>query len=298
MIIKSMSRKTPTFSQLASYIGQKSVGGSSGCFSRNLYYDGGDQKLVSALFYTNYNYLPPRKNGNALYHEVLVLPPQAHLSKARQTQILIDLARKYCELRAPWQLAWGRVHFDTDCPHVHLMISANSVHSPIRERLSKQSFARIQKQMEMYKEAKFPELTDSRVYNQDKPNQRPQITQAEGEMVRRTSRLSQKQEVAQKLKSIFAVSSGLTALKANLAEHGFTLYQRGKNWGVESGERKKRYRLKTLGLASDFERVLKPVLGGKDERAKALLNQRKNLESHAQAQLDEFECEQSGEYER
>jgi len=308
MIIKSMSRKAPTFRQLSGYIGQGSSSGASSSFSRNLYYDGDNQDIVTRLFEENYKFLPPRKNGNALYHEVIVLPPQPHLTRTRQMQILQSLAHKYCELRAPHQLAWGQAHFDTAFPHIHLMISANGVHSDRRKRHDRQSFGRIQQQVERFKEVTFPELVDERVYNKaHKSNVR--LTKGENEFIRRTKTPSSKQSIALQLKSIFKTHTHLVGLKAELRRSGFTLYQRGSQWGVEADQTGRRYRLKTLGLAERFEAITiqsqarghteetKPQLGS-DARAEALLKHRAQLERHAADQLIDFERSGDDEFER
>jgi len=92
MIIKSMSRKVPTFRQLSTYIGQNKSAQSGQAFCRNLYYEGNDETTVSRIFSENYQHLPKRKNGNALYHEVLVITPQPHMSRAQQRAILYALA--------------------------------------------------------------------------------------------------------------------------------------------------------------------------------------------------------------
>ncbi len=160
MIIKSLARKRPGFRQLVGYIGR---GGGEG-FSRNLY--GLEQPSeVADAFEQNHALLPKRRNGNALYHEVIVLPPQPGLSRAKQEVILRELAQKYCELRAPDNLAWGRIHLDTDNSHIHLMISANAAQSKTRTRLSKVRFAEVQIEMERQAHARFPDLQDRQVYD-------------------------------------------------------------------------------------------------------------------------------------
>jgi len=308
MIIRSMSRKAPTFSQLGSYIGQDDEGGGGRCFSQNLYYHGSDQKTISRLFWDNYAHLPERKNGNALYHELLVLEPQPHLPKDKQAQILLDLARQYSEMRAPFQLVWGRVHFDTAYPHIHLMISANEAGSNRRKRLDKQSFSRIQKELEIYKEVSYPELIEGRIYNKTSRNN-IKVKASEGEYVRRTGLPSDKQKLAEQLRTLFTHHTHITALKADLSRAGFTLYQRGINWGVKNTKTGKRYRLKTLGLTDDFARIIESTQNHKqpennstplspDAREQALINARKQIEHHASQQLIDFERGSDEEHER
>ena len=164
MIIKSMARKAPTFAQLIAYIGRDAAPAPGTTFMRNLYHSGAEERVVAGQFLDNFRHLPKRKNGNALYHEVIVLEGQPSLSKAELNRILCDLAERYCSQRAPNQLAWGRVHHDTEHPHIHLMISANEVRSPKRVRLEKATFAEIQRDLERYKQRRFPELDGRPVY--------------------------------------------------------------------------------------------------------------------------------------
>ncbi len=175
MIIKSMSRKAPTFSQLIAYIGQNSDPSLGTVFARNIYADGLDAQAVAGQFLDNYRYLPERKNGNALYHEVIVLGPQAQLEKAQVEAALCDLAERYCSKRAPHQLAWGRVHHDTGYPHIHLMISANAVRSDRRVRLDRKGLAKVQQDLEAWRDEQFPELNGGVIYRKRSEKSTPTV---------------------------------------------------------------------------------------------------------------------------
>ena len=308
-----MSRKAPTFAQLIAYIGRDADPHIGTAFARNLYHNGQDEQVVAGQFLDNYRYLPKRKNGNALYHEVIVLEPQAHLSKTEVTTALHELAERYCEARAPHQLAWGRVHWDTDYPHMHLMISANAVRSPLRVRLDKSGFARVQRDLEAFKEAQFPELNGGVIYRRTKENTRPRVTAKEGEMVRRTGAPSGKIAVFELLRPVFGKAARLEALKGDLNQLGFDLYQRGKTIGVRNLQTDRRYRLRTLGLETTYQQIVErnsaPPQASKtsissspepktDPRAKALLHRRKVLEERAQDQLDGFEHDNEDGMER
>jgi hypothetical protein len=298
MIIKSMARKAPTFKQLVDYIGRDAAGKTHGTFARNLYHGGNDSVLVAEQFYQNHHWLPERKNGNALYHEVIVLEPQEHLTKKRVSEILVELAEDYCKRRAPEQLAWGQVHLNTDYPHIHLMLSANAVRSSKRVRLEKTSFAQIQRDLEQYKFRHFPELQGLRVYANGQQRQTPKITRIEGEQIRRTGSASNKQQVHQILQTAFGKASGLNDLKTHLRLRGFDLYQRGKTHGVKCQKTGRKYRFKTLGLNTAFENIISEKPKSKpepDKRAEALLKSREKLERAAEQQLSEFDRHNEGQ---
>ena len=73
MIIKSLSRKKPTFDQLYNYMldgaEQKHF-----IISKNLYNTDKDKVLLQ--FKENSKLLPKRKNGVFLYHKIISLPGQ------------------------------------------------------------------------------------------------------------------------------------------------------------------------------------------------------------------------------
>lgn len=313
MIIKSMSRKAPTFAQLISYIGRDADPHIGTAFARNLYHNGQDEQVVAGQFLDNYRYLPKRKNGNALYHEVIVLEPQTHLSKAEVAAALHELAERYCEARSPHQLAWGRVHWDTDYPHMHLMISANAVRSPLRVRMDKSGFSKVQRDLEAFKETQFPELNGGVIYRRTEVNTGPRVTSKEGEMVRRTGTPSGKIAIFELLRPIFGHAPSLAALKGDLNQLGFDLYQRGKTIGVRNLQTDRRYRLRTLGLEAAYQQIVErksaPSQASKtsvstspepeiDPRAEALLRRREALEERAQDQLDGFERDSEDGIER
>lgn len=304
MIIKSMSRKDPTFGQLIEYIGRNSDPQTGTVFAHNLYHSGQDAQAVAGQFLGNYRYLPKRANGNALYHEVIVLEEQDHLSAEEIDKALHNLAERYCELRAPHQLVWGRVHRDTEFPHIHLMISANAVRSDRRVRMDRKYFAKVQSDLEGWRDANLPELNRRAVYLGDGSKESPKVVSREGEMVRREHQPSAKQAAFEVLQPAFEQAASEEDLARLIRAQGFELYQRGKSWGVVHQDTGRRHRLKTLGLLPAFQRVLErnsapsqsknlPVAQkprpGSDVRAADLLKNREGLAAQARELLDGYE---------
>ncbi|WP_121097393.1 relaxase/mobilization nuclease domain-containing protein [Roseinatronobacter ekhonensis] len=295
MIIKSMSRKAPTFGQLAAYIGRSAERDAGTAFVRNLYSDGADRSAVVDQFSENYRYLPARKGGNALYHEVIVLEPQQHLPGSEVEAMLHQLAEEYCSRRAPHQLAWGQVHHDTEFPHIHLMISANAVRSDRRVRMDRTYFAGVQRDLERWRAEHLPELRTRVVYGKEHEKQTPRQPVQEGEMVRRTNTPSRKQQVHDHVKVTIIAATDRTDFERRLGQTGLGLYQRGQTVGVVDQATGKRYRLKTLGLDAAFrsletagrETVRLEPKQAFDDRAETLLRQR--MEATARHQIDEFD---------
>lgn len=290
MIIKSMSRKAPSFGQLMDYIDRGADHEAPSAFVRNLYALGHDRAEVLAQFQGNYAYLPQRKRGNALYHEVIVLEPQGHLGRDVVNRALHRLAAQYCVQRAPGQLAWGRAHHNTDFPHIHLMISANEARSDRRVRLSKAELAEIQRDLERWRGEHLPELNAQVVYGRDAQKRTPKQPVQEGEMVRRTGEPSQKQQVFEVVQTAMTQSQDRAALESKLLANGVSLYQRGKTWGVKTPDGR-RYRLRTLGLADDFERLSERKADTKHHDSRAVDLRQTRLDKAARDEIDGFDRE-------
>jgi len=90
----------------------------------------------------------------AINHTVLAFD---YLDSAKISDaILIDLTKKYMELRGLDSLYAGTIHRDKH-PHVHLLQSATSV-SGVSSRVSKQKFQEIKIALQEYQKQKYPEL--------------------------------------------------------------------------------------------------------------------------------------------
>ncbi len=282
MIIKSMARKQPTFGQLIAYFDKGHDRAEGLTFGRNLYDDPAQSAMVAKAFERNYRHLPKRANGNALYHEVIVLERDMDVSDTRQAEVLLKLAERYCATRAPHQLAYGRIHRDKDHHHIHLMISANAVRSDKRVRMTKSQFADIQRGLERYKRERFPELGNLRIYDR----------QAKLEQAR------QKNTIRDTLEHLFRQASPDKELLHGLQAAGLRLYQRGQQVGVEVIKTGRRHRLKSLALdiayAETFRRVAPERTATDtptDSRAEALLQRRRSMERIAEDRLRRFDLE-------
>ena len=156
MIIKSMSRKVPSFGQLLTYIdrdaGQEAYG-----IRHNLF--GRDESSVRSEFEQNADLLQKRKNGVYLFHEILSITRAKGLPAEEQKCCLREIAQEYISVRCPGNLVYGGLHQDKDHSyHMHLMISANRVGDPKRQRLSKHQFREIQVRLEAHVLETYPEL--------------------------------------------------------------------------------------------------------------------------------------------
>lgn len=259
MMIKSMARKSVSFGQLLDYFG--APGKTGPALLHNLQSRQDDGAAIRREFNTNAHLLPPRKNGNVLYHEILSFGEgdEAALTPA----ILEDLTRRYLDIRAPYALAYAKAHFDTDCPHVHILISANNVGAIERLRLSKRRFGQIKTELEHYQRERYPFLSNSLAQNSRRPGGRRRVRETRPEQERRRRLQGKSEQVPSRKEALrelmateLAVAQSGPDLYQRLMGHGLRLYRRSKTIGVEDLEGCRRYRLRTLGLADSFERSL------------------------------------------
>ena len=247
MIIKSMSRKTPSFDQLTGYmLAPKGahIGVAHNLPARRL-----TPENIIAEFMDNHALLPGRVNGNALYHEILALPPNIDVPKKQQIAALKQIAKRYLDLRASQQLAVGVIHAETAHIHMHLMISSNAVLSKKRVWMHKKEFAEIQRETEAYKIEHYPELGTKRLFDQETKAQKKSIREKAATL--RTGQPSHKEQLAATVGDLLHKARSRDALDTSLSAHDLTLYQRGRSVGVIT-EGGRRYRLTTLGLGEAY----------------------------------------------
>jgi hypothetical protein len=251
-----MSRKEASFGQLLRYINKpKSKGKTAVLYN---FQDFSDNLLqVEGEFLENYAYAPKRKNGNALYHEIISFSERD--GKFLTEEIFHDLVSEYLEMRATGALAYAKVHFDRKNPHVHIVISANFIKSPKKLRITKGQFQTIKKELERYQKRRYPFLENSIVFEGSGKKERIKKTVKEGERERRNGKQykeSRKEQIADIVKNCLCAGSEREFVEKLKAE-GLNFYVRGKTAGVQEGQQGRKFRLKTLGVGSLYLKAAK-----------------------------------------
>ena len=255
MIIKSMSRKEPSFRQLMDYISRE-MGTEAFKFRHNLMGRGDD--VVGAEFEQNASLLKRRKNGVFLYHEILSITRAQGLPEKAQQELLYGIAQQYVDARCPDNLVYGGLHQDKDHSyHMHLMISANRAGDSARLRLTKAQFREIQVQLEAHVLENHPELEQKLAINKQAERKR---TRGDVEHERRTGRPpSRKEALRGRLHAAYEQSDSREAFAAALQEQGFRHEARGKTFARVIDEYTgQAHRVATLDaeLASRFEALM------------------------------------------
>lgn len=256
MIIKSLSRKQPSFQTLIKYITQtKKAHDNKQTLGRNIYADTNQTRAIIEEFEENAYNLKSLKNWNYLYHEIISLDSSTmeHIKIDEQVKILSDIGDKYLEMRATNNLSYWKIHTDTKHIHLHLCISANEINSDKRFRLSKFTFNQIQKDLENYKNKKYPGIEAKSIYN--KTHNALKVSKNEQELLNRTQKPTLKGLFKAKLEKIL---DSATSYENFLKELKSAKIEIVKRWNTITAKNLidwNKYRLKTLGLLDKLEDV-------------------------------------------
>lgn len=243
MIVKSMSRKVPSFGQLIGYI-DRDEGQEQWRIRHNVM--GRDPERIRAEFERNGDLLQRRKNGVYLYHEIISITRAEGLSADEQKRRLRDIAESYIAARCPDNMVFGGLHQDKNHSfHYHLMISANRAGEAKRLRLSKGQFREVQVQLERHVLQTMPELEQKVAIDKRAEHRK---TRGEAELERRTGETPKKDQVRARVLEALESAQDRESLMEALGRADLELYVRGKTLGVTDHETGKKHRLKTLDL--------------------------------------------------
>lgn len=282
MIIKSMSRKAPSYEQLYDYIVRDHDNDRAFNFTHNFF--GQNREAILDEFMSNAQHLNHRKNGNYLYHEVISITRSKQLSEAKQKSILKHLAQVYIQSRAQDCLVFAGMHDEKNNQlHYHLIISANRVNERSRYRLSKRQFDDIKRQLELYALEHYPELEQAKLISQEKGQGK--TSNKEQQLKRRTGKPSQKDIIRDKLNTVFAKAHNKSEYIRLLQEAKLSFYIRGKTLGFTDTATKRNHRLKTLGLEDEFMEMSQRIELAEKTGTKTSSKQQK--QSHASNQAND-----------
>ncbi len=188
-----------------------------------------------------------RKGMIMLYHEIISFA--AKDSDVIDRKTLTDITRQYIRLRSPEAPVVSTFHFDAEHVHIHLALAGSKYKTGLANRISKSEFAEIKRQMEDYQREKYPELSNSLV---DHGRSKRSKLEAEFQLEKRTRKQSKREDIRDKLETIFSDVSSLEELWGALDEANMPHYSRGgKVYGVTVDNRN--YRFSTLGFKDKME---------------------------------------------
>lgn len=260
MIIKSMSRKEPSFGQLVDYMSDEK---SERAYDLHQHLFSRSPRDIAKEFETNSRLLGKRKGGNFLFHEILSIDTRECGQGKDVKETLRLLALEYIARRCSRSMVYGAMHRDhKDHLHYHLMISANERGSKTRQRFSPGQFDRTKREIECYAREKYPELKQPEVMDQsreDRDKRREERkSQKQQEMEKRGAKLTKKQLLAQELRGLMSYATSRAEFERLLLDRGFSLRPHGKNWVLDplprgsEGKKARSHRFRTLGVHQDY----------------------------------------------
>lgn len=249
MIIKSGARKTATFSQLVDYMNKEEVDKRYRVLN-NVY--GNKAEYIKKRFLENSKKIKARKNGNFLYHEILSISKTNKLTDDQQKEKLNQICKEYVEKRAKNNLVYAVLHEgENNDYHYHVMFSANEVDSNKKTRLSTKQFDFFKKKFNKHVLEKYPELNQENVI--EKKNDGEKLSNKGHELQKRTGKPPPKKErVKTSLKKIFETTTTKQEFFDSLQRENLKFNDKGKTISFTDLETGRSFRIKTLGIDSEF----------------------------------------------
>jgi len=271
-----MSRKQATFSQLVDYFEDGRQDEKYSIF-HNLYST--NAEAIKEEFTTNANFLPKRKNGVYMYHEILSITDTGNLSREQQKEILKNIGLEYIRTRANKNLVYAVLHDDkADNLHYHFMISSNELMSEKRLRLSKEEFSQFKKDLELKVLTEYPELEQKKLINKEaglNKDSGEKLSNKGVELKRRTGKTSQRDDLKDRLKTVFAGSKNKAEFFTFLEKENLSIYVNGNTIGILDKATDRKHRLKTLGMLDEFNAISQIIESSEDKKQQAEPEQEK-----------------------
>ena len=234
MILKSMTRKTPTWGQLLEYMVKdsdryKDLDGLSFILKHNV--SGHNIREWTRSFEeTEERRVNQRVNNVKVFHEILSWSNKdvKHMSLEKMK----EMARQYITIRNENASYIAVPHRDKKHWHVHFCISAVEAKTGKAIRVSREEFKAIKEKIQQFQIEKYPELSNS-VVNHSKKAKQP-VIEPEYQQTKRTGQLSEKEKMKQQLETIFRSSTSKADFYTKVHEQGLSTYERGgKVCGIE-----------------------------------------------------------------
>lgn len=234
MIIKSMSRKEGSFSQLYEYM-EKGANPEDEKYRFTYNIFGRKKAQVLDEFSQNSAQLKHRKNGVYLYHEIISITRSKNLSNEEQKKALYEIVQEYTKRRAFGNLACGYMHDEKDNNlHFHLMISSNEVGKSNRVSLRKNEFSTLKVELEKWVLQKYPQLEQEKLIS------------------KKSQYKDHKEAFTDSLQSILSTANSREEFHRLLENNEASYKVRGNTITFVNQKTGKRHRLNTLGLGGEY----------------------------------------------
>lgn len=255
MIIKSLSRKTPSFSQLAHYILQehdKPVGCGLDRFiyTKNLKGHTVDEWIKELE--TNENYRLRRTRNQVYLNHVII---SWHLLDRQNitTAMLKDIAKEFVKRRGIAQYI-AAPHYHQNAIHLHILHGIE-YRTGRSLRISKAQFVQIKRELEAIQKERYPEIQHSTIDHDKNNKDRSHDTEYH---IKQRIGATRKEFLKQTIEQVLTVAASSEELKELLLEQGIIVYERGNRLqGVLTPETNRKHRFSKLGLEDKIKELQK-----------------------------------------
>lgn len=249
MIVKFLSRHSPSYLGLIDYILKEGKGGEHKAPEPYLHNFRGKSKTewVKELCQNEAFRKHPRKDQVYFYHAMLSF---SNLDSEKITQdILKDITTKFIDLRGKEGMFLTAQHQDREHLHIHCLISALEFKTGKAFRMTKNQFQDLKIELQNYQLQKFPQLENSLPNHQ---SGKEYLTSKEFNAKNKNTKAFQKAEITTKINDLLAISENQQQFLERLRENGLHHYERGgRAYGISLED--KNYRFSTLGI--DLEKI-------------------------------------------
>ena len=247
MIVKSKTRHDKSYLQLVSYIlaEHKQVRneyGNAVVIKHNII--GNTPQALAKQFLNNEKLFRQRVRSNTvyMYHDTLSFAKGEYVS----LKILEDITKKFIKLRYDKAQVVACVHGDRQHWHVHLAVSGIQYRAGITNRITKEKYAAIKREVENYQRSKYPNLVKSCVDHGKKEKARLDKAYF---LKQRTKEPTEKEQLCTLLNTYFSQALSQKHFFELLKENNIEPYVRGgRITGVLWG---RKYRLKRLNFTPE-----------------------------------------------
>ena len=249
MILKSLSRRSKSFAKLIDYIlqYQSLEARKEDSFVITQHLKGKSKEAWTKEFIRNeHERLHYRASPVTMYHTIISFHSRSYGSITKN--MLVDITRKYLQLRGDGILAMASAHMDKKNVHIHLIEGSVDVFFHRSCRMNKSFFQNIKLELQKYYLDKFPMLVHSRIDHGKSKSKK--ISENEFHLKKAGKQTVEKEVILNTINYEFEQAQSKQEFYKILKNKGIEVYERyGKPYGV-IGSRK--YRFSTLGFDKEL----------------------------------------------
>lgn len=255
MIVKILSRHSPSYAGLIRYILKEGKGGEDERPEPYLHnFRGHTEKEWVRELCINEAFRKQQRKGQVYFYHTILSFNELDSDKITK-DMLQDITKKFIELRGKDAMYIAAQHRDREHTHIHLLVSGLSYRTGKAFRMTKGEMRELKISLQCYQQEKYG-------LEHSLPNHgagREYLSQKEYGAKSKNSTRYLKAELKQKVDTILLQSNSLQDFISRLQENSLYHYERGnKVYGITVNE--KNYRFSSLGVDIEMIKTMKQDL--------------------------------------